>query len=359
MIGIFQNWYRQKFNDPQTVVLISILLIGFGTLYFFSQILMPLLIAIVFAYLLEWPIRFFTHTLKLPRLISLILVLGGSISISIFLFVVILPALWNQAVTFLKDLPSMFNLLNEWLLTLPEHYPEVIDYVTLDSMMTALRAKIVGFGDSLLAFSLNSIVSLVGLGIYAFLVPLMVFFLLKDKKIFIQDVERFLPKNRHLTMRVWGEMQQQIANYIRGKFLEILIVGIVTYILFLFFQLRYPLLLSAAVGLSVLVPYIGAVLVAIPVVLVALFQFGLSPDFYYVLLAFVISQLLDGNIVVPFLFSEAVNLHPLTIIVSVLIFGGLWGFWGVFFAIPLATLVKAVLKAIPATKDNFSDEEIL
>ncbi|VEI45403.1 putative permease [Actinobacillus equuli] len=178
--------------------------------------------------------------------------------------------------------------------------------------------------------SVHSIISLVGLGIYAFLVPLMVFFLLKDKHLFVRSFVRMLPKNRRLAANVWFEMQQQIANYIRGKFLEILIVGIATYALFLFFDLRYPLLLSVAVGLSVLVPYIGAVLVTIPVALVALFQFGLSPEFYYLLLAFVISQLLDGNLVVPFLFSEAVNLHPLTIIVAVLIFGGLWDF-GVYF----------------------------
>ncbi|MGX2974102.1 AI-2E family transporter [Ursidibacter arcticus] len=349
MLDMFLHWYKQKFNDPQTVVLLGILLIGFGTIYFFSDLLMPLLVAIVFAYLLEWPIRFLTTSLKLPRSLSLIFVLGGFISISIFLFVVLLPTLWNQAVTFLKDLPAMFNLLNEWLQALPEHYPELIDYAMLDSLMAGLKTKILGFGDSLLTFSVNSIVSIVGLGIYAFLVPLMVFFLLKDKTLFLNDVGRFLPKNRRLANRVWGEMQQQIANYIRGKFLEIMIVGVVTYIIFLFFDLRYPLLLSVAVGLSVLVPYIGAVLVAIPVALVALFQFGLSPDFYYVLLAFVISQLLDGNIVVPFLFSEAVNLHPLTIIVAVLIFGGLWGFWGVFFAIPLATLVKAVVNALPTT----------
>ncbi|MGX2966913.1 AI-2E family transporter [Ursidibacter sp. B-7004-1] len=349
MLDMFLHWYKQKFNDPQTVVLLGILLIGFGTIYFFSDLLMPLLVAIVFAYLLEWPIRFLTTSLKLPRSLSLILVLGGFISISVFLFVVLLPTLWNQAVTFLKDLPAMFNLLNEWLQALPEHYPELIDYAMLDSLMAGLKTKILGFGDSLLAFSVNSIVSIVGLGIYAFLVPLMVFFLLKDKTLFLNDVGRFLPKNRRLANRVWREMQQQIANYIRGKFLEIMIVGVVTYIIFLFFDLRYPLLLSVAVGLSVLVPYIGAVLVAIPVALVALFQFGLSPEFYYVLLAFVISQLLDGNIVVPFLFSEAVNLHPLTIIVAVLIFGGLWGFWGVFFAIPLATLVKAVVNALPTT----------
>lgn len=352
MFEMLKAWYRQKFTDPQTVVLLGILLIGFGIIYFFSNLLMPLLIAIVFAYLLEWPIRFLTTTLKIPRLISLIIVLGGFISISIFLFMVMLPSLWNQGVTFIKDLPAMFNLLNEWLLALPEHYPELIDYATLDSIVNTLRSKILGFGDSLLAFSLNSLVSLVGLGIYAFLVPLMVFFLLKDKELFIKSFSRFLPQNRRLANRVWGEMQQQIANYIRGKFLEILIVGVATYIIFLFFGLRYPLLLSVAVGLSVLVPYIGAVLVAIPVALVALFQFGLSPDFYYVLLAFVISQLLDGNIVVPFLFSEAVNLHPLTIIVAVIIFGGLWGFWGVFFAIPLATLVKAVINALPSSQEQ-------
>lgn len=354
MFEMFQNWYRQKFNDPQTVALLAILLVGFGIIYFFSGLLMPLLVAIVFAYLLEWPIRFLTNKLKFPRILSLTLVLGGFISLSLFLFGVLLPSLWNQAVTFLKDLPSMFNLLNAWLSELPELYPELIDYSTLDTIINSLRSRILGFGDSLLALSWNSIVNLVEIGIYAFLVPLMVFFLLKDKNLFIRSAIRFLPRNRLLATRVWGEMQLQIANYIRGKFLEILIVGIATYVMFLFFDLRYPLLLSVAVGLSVLVPYIGAVLVTIPVALVALFQFGLSPDFYYLLLAFVISQLLDGNLVVPFLFSEAVNLHPLTIIVAVLIFGGLWGFWGVFFAIPLATLVKAVLNALPTQEEQNS-----
>ena len=278
------------------------------------------------------------------------IVLGSTLSLLALFITVLLPNLWNQTVGFVRDLPNMFNLLNTWLQALPEHYPELVDYAMLDSLMTSLRAKILGYGESLLTFSLNSLVSLVGLGIYAFLVPLMVFFLLKDKPLFVLSFLNLMPKNRRLTTRVWMEMQQQINNYIRGKLLEILIVGVVTYIILIFFDLRYPLLLSVAAGLSVLVPYIGAVLVTIPIALIALFQFGLSPDFYYVLLTFVISQLLDGNIVVPFLFSEAVNLHPLTIIVAVLIFGGLWGFWGVFFAIPLATLVKAVVNAISSVE---------
>ena len=347
MLEQIQTWYRQKFNDPQIAALAGILLIGFGIIYFFSNLIMPLLIAIVLAYLLEVPIRLLERFM--PRTLSVVIVLGSTLSLVSFLLVVLLPSLWNQAVNFIRDLPNMLNLLSEWVQTLPEHYPELIDYSMLDSVVSSVRAKILGYGESLLSISVNSLINLVGLGIYAFLVPLMVFFLLKDKSLFLNSLANLLPKNRRLATRVWVEMQEQIANYIRGKCLEIAIVG---YIIFIFFDLRYPLLLSVIVGLSVLVPYIGAVLATIPIALIALMQFGLSPEFYYLILAFVISQLLDGNLVVPFLFSEAVNLHPLTIIIAVLIFGGLWGFWGVFFAIPLATLVKAVFNAFASREES-------
>ena len=76
-----------------------------------------------------------------------------------------------------------------------------------------------------------------------------------------------------------------------------------------------------------------------------------TPDFAWLMVTYLVIQALDGNLLVPLLFSEAVNLHPVAIIIAVLVFGGLWGFWGVFFAIPLATLVKAVLNAWPKRDD--------
>ena len=347
MLEMLRNWYIRRLSDPQTMGLLAILLFGFLAIYFFGNLIAPLLIAIVLAYLLEMPIRFLNLRLRFPRIMATILVFGSFISIATIFFLILVPMLWNQSISLLSDLPAMFNKLNEWLLNLPEHYPELIDYSMVDSIFNSVREKILGFGESVVKLSLTSIMNLVSLGIYAFLVPLMMFFMLKDKKELLQGVSRFLPRNRHLATKVWTEMQQQISNYIHGKLLEILIVTLITYIIFLIFGLNYPLLLAFAVGLSVLVPYIGAVLVTIPVALVALFQFGVSPTFWYIIIAFAISQLLDGNLLVPYLFSEAVNLHPLAIIISVLIFGGLWGFWGVFFAIPLATLVKAVLNALP------------
>ena len=347
MLEMLRNWYIRRLSDPQTMGLLAILLFGFLAIYFFGNLIAPLLIAIVLAYLLEMPIRFLNLRLRFPRIMATILVFGSFISIATIFFLILVPMLWNQSISLLSDLPAMFNKLNEWLLNLPAHYPELIDYSMVDSIFNSVREKILGFGESVVKLSLTSIMNLVSLGIYAFLVPLMMFFMLKDKKELLQGVSRFLPRNRHLASKVWTEMQQQISNYIHGKLLEILIVTLITYIIFLIFGLNYPLLLAFAVGLSVLVPYIGAVLVTIPVALVALFQFGVSPTFWYIIIAFAISQLLDGNLLVPYLFSEAVNLHPLAIIISVLIFGGLWGFWGVFFAIPLATLVKAVLNALP------------
>ncbi|MYJ52940.1 MAG: AI-2E family transporter, partial [Gammaproteobacteria bacterium] len=139
----------------------------------------------------------------------------------------------------------------------------------------------------------------------------------------------------------------QVANYVRGKFWEILIVWGVTLAAFAYLGLKYAVLLSFLVGISVLIPYIGAAVVTLPVMIFAWAQWGWSSEFIALVVTYLVIQALDGNLLVPVLFSEAVNLHPVAIIVAVLFFGGLWGLWGVFFAIPLATLVNAIIVAWP------------
>jgi putative permease len=200
------------------------------------------------------------------------------------------------------------------------------------------------------ATSFGLIPGMLDLMIFLVLLPLLVFFFLKDRAQLIDGALAFLPAKRHVLGRVWQEMDVQIANYIRGKALEILIVGITTYIVFALMGLKYSLLLAVLVGLSVVVPYVGATVVTLPVMGVAWVQFGWSGEFAMVMLAYGIIQFIDGNILVPLLFSEAVNLHPVVIITAILFFGGLWGFWGVFFAIPLATLIKAVINAWPSVR---------
>ena len=183
--------------------------------------------------------------------------------------------------------------------------------------------------------------------VYMILMPILVFFMLKDKERIQLWFTRFVPKDRRLAAEVWHDVDRQIANYIRGKFWEILIVGSATYATFTLLGLNYTVLLALVVGLSVVVPYVGATVVTFPVAMVAYTQWGFGAEFLWLLAAYAVIQALDGNVLVPVIFSEAVHLHPIAIITAVLVFGGIWGFWGAFFAIPLATLVQAILKAWP------------
>ena len=344
MLEMLMQWYRRRFSDPEAIALLVILVAGFGIIFFFSGLLAPLLVAIVLAYLLEWPtVRLQSIGCSRPWATSIVLILF--VGILLLMAFVVLPIAWQQGIYLIRDMPGMLNKLSDFAATLPRRYPALMDAGIIDAMAENMRSRMLTMGDSVVKISLASLVGLLTIAVYLVLVPLMVFFLLKDKEQMLNAVRRVLPRNRGLAGQVWKEMNQQITNYIRGKVLEMIVVGIATWLGFLLFGLNYSLLLAVLVGFSVLIPYIGAFVVTIPVVGVALFQFGLGTEFWSCFAVYLIIQGLDGNLLVPVLFSEAVNLHPLVIILSVVIFGGLWGFWGVFFAIPLATLIKAVVHA--------------
>ncbi|MGB9095469.1 AI-2E family transporter [Erwinia sp.] len=346
MLDLLIQWYRRRFSDPQAIALLAILIAAFCILFFFNGLLAPLLVALVVAYLLEWP------TVRLERLgcsrtwaTAIILIIFASLLLVLVL--VVAPVAWQQGINLAHELPTMLNSLYQYATRLPERFPTLMDVGIVDIVIENLRSRLSGMGDQLVKYSLASLVGIMTLAIYLVLVPLMVFFLLKDKDQMLSAISRVLPRNRGLAGQVWEEMNQQVSNYIRGKVLEMVVVGIATWIGFLAIGMNYALLLAVLVGFSVLIPYVGALAVTIPVIGVGLAQWGLGGDFWTMIIVYLIIQGLDGNILVPVLFSEAVNLHPLVIILSVVIFGGLWGFWGVFFAIPLATLIKAVVHAWP------------
>ena len=157
-----------------------------------------------------------------------------------------------------------------------------------------------------------------------------------------------LPNRQNIIKEFWPSINSQIAGYIRGKVVHIIVIAIANTLAFKIMGLNYGTLLGAGVGLSVVVPYVGAVLIGVPVILVAMLQFGFSMTLVWVLGVYVIIQLLDSNVLTPMLFSKALNLDAFSILAAILIFGGLWGFWGVFFAIPLATLIKTIISRWPS-----------
>jgi putative permease len=279
--------------------------------------------------------------------------LSLSIVYSVFLVFVglvllgIMPSVSRQVTELVQQLPVMISESQKVLMGLPERYPDLVTPEQIQQLIGTIRGEIARYGQRVLSWSLASVVGVITLLVYIILVPLLVFFFLKDRDLIIGWAKRYLPKHRRIAGTVWRDVDRQISNYVRGKFWEILIVWAVSYWTFYLFGLNYAMLLSLLVGLSVIVPYIGASVVTLPVLLIAWFQWGWSPQFGWLAGAYFVIQALDGNVLVPVLFSEVVDLHPVAIIVAILVFGGLWGFWGVFFAIPLATLVQAILTAWP------------
>ncbi|MCG5493627.1 MULTISPECIES: AI-2E family transporter [Ectothiorhodospira] len=347
MFTLLREWYSRHFSNPQVFVLAAFLVMGLVVLVLAGQLLAPLLAAVIIAYLLEWAV----HALEqrgLPRLLAVTLCFVLFLGVMLGVVLVVVPILMQQIGQLVRELPRMILEGQRMLLQLPENYPHMVTEDQVREVMGALRAQSIVLGQRVLNLTLMSAMQMINLLVYLIIVPLMVFFLLKDKALILAWFASFLPRDSGLVQVVWQEVHVRISSYVRGKFIEIVIVWGVTYLVFWILGLNYALLISLVVGLSVLIPLVGAIAVTLPVALVAYFQWGFSAPFIHVMLAYTVIQMLDGNVLVPLLFSEMMNLHPLAIIVAVIIFGGLWGLWGVFFAIPLATLVNAVIRAWPS-----------
>ncbi|MBL6844820.1 MAG: AI-2E family transporter [Verrucomicrobiae bacterium] len=409
-MDLIKDWLKRQLSNPQIVLLASVLLVVFLTIFFLGGFLAPVLASAVIAYLLDGIImRFQKH--GVPRLVAVCGVFVLFLLSIFLLFFVVFPSLVTELDKFVRNdvpgivtnvsnnmkgayqkyeyfrnkrLPDFFtkqlqpsklatpSLTNsvtsidqrsldaneiEGPLSLTDEAP--FDGVSLSSgeqgadpssyerITSAVETELTEIGRRALTFSISSLKNIVVYMLYLVLVPVLVFFILKDKQAILNWFAKFLPSERSLTRQVWEEVNIQTSNYVRGKFWEVIIVWGVTYVTLKVFEIKAALLVSLFVGLSVLVPYVGATLMYIPIVILGYYQFGMSSTFVYLFIAYSIIQVLDGNVLAPVLLSEATSLHPIAIIAAILLFGGLWGFWGVFFAIPLATLVNSIIKAWP------------
>ena len=347
MFDIFQQWYHRHFTDPQTVIFAFILIVGAALVFVLNAHLMPILVAIIIAYLAEGLVAKM-HRFNLGRTLAASIVTALMVTAILVTFFILLPLLSRQVSELIRELPNMLGQGQQLLLRLPEQYPDFISAQQIEEILTLARTELTSMGQRVVSLSLSSVVGIITFLVYMILLPLMVFFFLKDKDPILHWLADFLPEERRLLRTVWAELDVKIASYVRGKVIEVLIIWAASYIAFALMGLNYAMLLSLTVGLSVIIPYVGATVVTIPVALIAFFQWGFTSEFAWLMAIYAFIQFLDGNLLVPLLFSEVVNLHPVAIIVAVVFFGSLWGVWGVFFAIPLATLIQAILKAWPS-----------
>ena len=346
MIEHFKNIFRRIFSNEETVIFSIIIIFTLLLFSFFIEVLTPFIISIIVAYLLVG-LQKKIETYNILQPISTVIAFSVFIIVGAAMFIWLIPLLYVQLQSFVLDIPRLFNEFLNFISTIPAAFPDLVNSDQISVFFQAVSSELSSITQNIVKSSISGIQSTITVLLYIILFPILVYFFLFDRKNIIEGCLKIIPGDRAMLSQVWSEMDVQLSNYVRGKVLEIFIVGIAAAILFASFGLNYGALLAVLVGLSVLIPYVGAFSITIPIVIIGLLQFGLGTQFYLLIGLYLLLQFLDGNLLVPIIFSEAVKLHPVVIILAVFIFGSMFGFWGVFFSIPLATFIKAVWNAWP------------
>ena len=341
MQSLLNKFIKRFFSNEESVYFAILLIFSFFFIILFGNVLLPVIVSIVIAFLLNgFMTTLVKYNISQKLSLSITLIVFFGFYLSLFMA---LPSIGTEINNLLQNLPIIVSSFQQNLVEMNNYFSEEeIDqiFANLSNQISVLLSSALGQLAGTVSLMFNAI-------LYAIMIPLMVFFFLKDKSILLPIASIILPKENGFMQSVFAEMNDQLFNYVTGKFIEMLLVASASYILFAFLGLPYAVLIAILVGLSVIIPIFGAILVTIPVVLIGLYEWGLSENFYWLLGFYLLIQILDGNVLVPILFSSRNNLHPVVIIIAVLFFGGIWGFWGLFFAIPLATFVKAIINSWP------------
>ena len=273
MLQIFKDWTKRYFSDPQMIILGLMLLLGFAIIFLLGEILMPVFASIVIAYLLEGMVSYLQRW-KAPRMVAVVIVFLSFITGMFVLVIWLFPLLSRQISQLMQQLPTMLVDGQKQLMLLPDKYPEFISGDQVQHIFDAISSWMTSLARQLLSLSLASVMGIFTWVVYLILVPFLVFFFLKDKDRILKWTRLLLPDNLDLTTTVWFEVNKQIANYIRGKGWEILILWGISYAVFKLMGMQFSLLLSFFVGLSVILPYVGVTVMFLPVALIAFFQWG-------------------------------------------------------------------------------------
>tara|TARA_B100001559_G_C16498342_1_gene621992 strand:- start:886 stop:1959 length:1074 start_codon:yes stop_codon:yes gene_type:complete len=351
MIKHLNNFFKRIFNNEETVIFSLIILFSLIIFSLFIEVLTPFIISIIVAYLLVG-LQKKIQSYNISESLAIILSFSIFIIIGAAMFTWLIPLIYVQLQSFVLDIPRLFNDFLNFVSTMPAAFPDLVDSDQISVFFQAVSSELTSITQNLVNSSIAGIQSTITVLLYIMLFPILVYFFLFDRKNIIEGCLKIIPGDRAMLTQVWSEMDVQLSNYVRGKVFEIVIVGIAAALLFASFGLNYGALLAVLVGLSVLIPFVGAFSVTIPIVIIGLLQFGLGTQFYLLIGLYLLLQFIDGNLLVPLIFSEAVKLHPIVIILAVFIFGSMFGFWGVFFSIPLATFIKAVWNSWPGMSSS-------
>ncbi|OQO70332.1 AI-2E family transporter [Enterococcus villorum] len=307
----------------------------------FATTLAPVLFALVLYYLLDPLIKQISR--KLPRNLSVTIVYV------IILFLIGLGSIWlipfleQQTQALITSFPDLFNdfikMLKDNLAQTPFADTSKQFFASIDDLTANFTSFIGNYWESG-AQSIGNIFSAVtSTFITLFTGPIIAFFLLRDPHKFYQSVLGIIPPKFRTDFRTLTKIaNQQLGDFLKGQIIASFILGAVYWVTFLVIGLQFASILAIAAGILCIIPYIGPFIAFFPGLFIA-FQDSTFMAVKFVLVWFIV-QLLHGDLVIPRVMGNRLQVHPITILIVLLVMGDLLGLMGVVFGIPIYTLVK-------------------
>ncbi len=342
-------------------------------IWYLQPLLIPVAIAGILAYLLEPAVEWLEDR-RLSRTMSVIAVFSISIAIVAGILIYVIPAVGNQAQQLATHMPEYTlraqALLNETIANAkrlselpifqrpenPDAQPDIVrGYITsaIDEGVAWLQKRLpdmVLAAGQFLQRSVGGFLGVFGFLLSLILVPIFLFFFLKEGHSISENWSNYLPLRasplKSEIVSLLSEINSYLINFFRGQLLVSLIDGfLIGLLLLVFVRLEFSLLIGLMVGLLGLIPYLGMMVCWIPAVIIAAAQFG---DWWHpvlVTIIFIGANNLDGMVIAPKIVGDSVGLHPLTVIISVLAWSLILGaLLGALLAVPLTATLKVVLK---------------
>jgi predicted PurR-regulated permease PerM len=335
--------------DPRLWAWLAIALVVGGLVYVLSPILAPFLAGAILAYVLNPLVGRLTGR-YLPRVVAAALAVLFVLALVVALALVILPLLVKEFRMMSEQLPAFLAWVNQTLAPwLKEKF--AIDFqLDIDTVKQMAGGFLAGNQDFVPAL-LGSL-KIGGLAVLAFLVnillvPVVLFFLLRDWNGLMMRVDAMIPRHLHKRARtILAEIDAVLAEFLRGQMIVMLVMSVFYSTALWLAGLEFALPIGVITGLLVIVPYIGAATGILLGIIAAAMQFGTLAGVAWVALAFAVGQALEGMVVTPLLVGERIGLHPVAVIFALLAFGQVFGFFGVLLALPASAALLVALRHV-------------
>ncbi|PAK50757.1 AI-2E family transporter [Paenibacillus sp. 7541] len=313
-------------------------------LSFISVIIVPLMLSGFFYYLLR-PLVALMERKKMNRTLAILLlyvVFGG---ILVGFLIGVWPSLKAQIIALVDNAPAIFAALNKKMLELEQSgFLEGVFPEGFNPLTTLTEYLNRGF-----TFLTEYVVNLVGIisefAIIMFIFPILLYYMLKEGGKFGELIVRFLPNRfKEVGASVLGEIDSALKGFIVGRVIVNFALGVLMYVGFLIIGLPYALLLTVVAVIANFIPFIGAIVSSIPIIIIGLIQ---SPSTaIWSLVIILVAQQIQDNLIGPYIFGKQLDIHPITIIVLVLVGQDLAGIIGVLLVVPVYMILKILISRI-------------